>query len=315
MLLHFVWIAVSLVLLYFGAEWLVRGSSSLALRLGMSPLVVGLTVVALGTSAPEVLVSVKASLSGYGALAIGNVIGSNIFNIAVILGITAVVAPMRVRFQLLKIDAPIMLGIMLLVPWVLWDGVVCRFEGLVLVVGIVSYVVLNILAARRTATPDVEEEFSGGVPPVRGGIGLDIVLIGAGLTLLIVGARLLTDHAVAVARELHVEEAVIGLTIVAFGTSIPELATAIIAALRREPDLALGNVIGSNIFNVLGILGVAALCCPLSAQGIQHADVFLMVALAAALIPLMWTGMRLQRLEGAFLLAVYAAYIAYHWPR
>jgi len=315
MLVNFIFIAIALVLLYFGAEGLVRGSSSLALRLGMSPIVVGLTVVALGTSSPEVLVSVKAAMEGYGAMAVGNVIGSNIFNIAVILGLTAVVAPMKIQYQMLKIDAPVMLGIMLLVPWVLWDGHVCRTEGIILLVGIFCYVLLNLLAARRTATKEVEQEFASGIRPMKGGLGVDIAFIVVGLAVLVLGARLLTDNAVEVARALNISEAVIGLTIVAVGTSIPELATAVVAAFRKEPDIALGNVIGSNIFNVLGILGVAAICKPLPADGIQHADVFLMVGLAAALIPLMATGLRLQRLEGAFLLAVYAGYLFYHWPK
>ncbi len=314
MWVHWLLVALSLVLLYAGAEGLVRGSSSLALRLGLTPLVVGLTMVAFGTSAPEVFVSVKAALAGRGDLAVGNVIGSNLFNVGVILGITAVLSPMKVQFQLLKIDAPVMVGVALLVPLLLWDGVVSRLEGTFLVIGILIYVAANVLIARRTAPPEVQAEFAESMPQRHGSVILDVVLILAGLGILVVGARLLTDHSVALARSFGVSEAVIGLTIVAAGTSVPELAASVVAAFRNEPDIALGNVIGSNVFNVLAILGIGALVSPLHAPQISQFDIYSMVVMCAALLPLLWTGLRLQRWEGVALFLAYVAYVMIMWP-
>ena len=315
MLTYWLWIVVSLVLLYLGAEGLVRGSASLALRLGLTPLVVGLTVVAMGTSMPEVMVSVKASLAGRGDLAAGNVVGSNIFNIGVILGLTALLSPMKVQFQLIKIDAPIMVAISLAMVALLWDGSVGRLEGVLLFGGLIVYIAGNIWLARRTATKAVEEEFAEGVPARSGSVMLDGLFILAGLGILVVGARLLTDNSVALARSFGVSEAVIGLTIVAAGTSVPELAASIVAAIKKEPDIALGNVIGSNIFNILGILGIASLVAPLSAPDIRHFDLWTMVAFAAALVPMLWTGLRVTRAEGAALFAAYCGYVYFLWPK
>ncbi len=314
MWVHWLFVALSLVLLYAGAEGLVRGSSSLALRLGLTPLVVGLTVVAFGTSAPEVFVSVKASLAGRGDLAVGNVIGSNLFNIGVILGITALLSPMKVQFQLLKIDAPVMVGVVLLVPILLMDGQVSRLEGSFLVAGIIIYVVSNVIIARRTAPAEVEAQFAESMPSHGGSVFQAVLFILAGLGILVLGARLLTDHSVALARSFGVSEAVIGLTIVAAGTSVPELAASVVAAFKNEPDIALGNVIGSNVFNVLAILGIGALVSPLYAPEISKFDIYAMVVMSAALLPLLWTGLRLQRWEGAALFAAYLAYVLILWP-
>ncbi|MEX1117563.1 MAG: calcium/sodium antiporter [Terrimicrobiaceae bacterium] len=315
MLIHWLFVALSLVLLYVGAEGLVRGSSSLALRLGLTPLVVGLTVVAFGTSAPEVLVSVKAAMAGRGDLAVGNVIGSNIFNVGVILGITALLSPMKVQFQLLKLDAPIMVAVALLVPVLLIDGVVSKVEGMFLVLGIVIYVTFNVIVARRTASSVVQDEFTESMPPRQGNLLFDVAFIFVGLGILVLGARLLTDHSVALARSFGVTEAVIGLTIVAAGTSVPELAASVVAAFRKEPDIALGNVIGSNVFNVLAILGVGALVAPLSAPEISRFDMYAMVLMCAALVPMLWTGLRLQRWEGGVLFAAYLVYVVILWPK
>jgi cation:H+ antiporter len=315
MLTYWLWIIVSLVLLYFGAEGLVRGSSSLALRLGLTPLVVGLTVVAMGTSMPEVMVSVKAAMQGRGDLAVGNVVGSNIFNIGIILGLTALLSPMKVQFQLIKIDAPIMVAVSLGLVALLWDGAIGRVEGAVLFGGLIVYIAGNIWLARRTATKEVEREFAEGVPARSGSVLLDWLFILGGLGILVIGARLLTDNSVALARSFGVSEAVIGLTIVAAGTSVPELAASIVAAMKKEPDIALGNVIGSNIFNILGILGIASLVAPLSAPNISHFDLWTMVAIAAALVPMLWTGLRVSRAEGVALFAAYCGYVYFLWPK
>ena len=315
MITYWLWIIASLVLLYFGAEGLVRGSASLALRFGLTPLVVGLTVVAMGTSMPEVMVSVKATLAGRGDLAVGNVVGSNLFNIGVILGLTALLSPMKVQFQLIKIDLPIMVAVSLAMVAILWDGSVGRVEGAALFGGLIIYIVGNIWLARRTATKEVENEFAEGVPARSGSVFLDGLFIVGGLGILVIGARLLTDNSVALARSFGVTEAVIGLTIVAAGTSVPELAASIVAAMKKEPDIALGNVIGSNIFNILGILGIASMVAPLTAPDISRFDLWAMVAIAAALIPILWTGLRVTRTEGAMLFAAYCGYVYFLWPK
>ncbi|MEN9469238.1 MAG: hypothetical protein RL630_971 [Verrucomicrobiota bacterium] len=315
MLTYWLWIIASLVLLYFGAEGLVRGSSSLALRLGLTPLVVGLTVVAMGTSMPEVMVSVKAALAGRGDLAVGNVVGSNIFNIGIILGLTALLSPMKVQFQLIKIDLPIMVVVSLGMLALLWDGAVGRLAGAVLFGGLIIYIAGNIWLARRTATKEVEAEYAEGVPARSGSVLMDGLFILGGLGILVLGARLLTDNSVALARSFGVSEAVIGLTIVAAGTSVPELAASIVAAMKKEPDIALGNVIGSNIFNMLGILGIASMVTPITAPDIRHFDLWMMVAFAAALVPMLWTGLRVSRAEGATLFAAYCGYVYFLWPK
>lgn len=309
------YVVVALALLVAGAEGLVRGSSSLALKLGLTPLTIGLTVVAFGTSSPELVVCLKAGLAGQGDIAVGNVIGSNIFNIAVILGITAMVCPVRVQWQLIKLDTPVMLGVTLLVVGLLWDGALGRVEGTLLTAGIVAYTVINLRLARRQTNAAVKAEFAEAMPPRSTHWALDLLFILGGLAVLVYGSRLLVDHSVSLARGLGVSEAVIGLTIIAAGTSMPELATSVIAALRKEPDIAIGNVIGSNIFNLLGILGISSLVVPLRAGGIQAMDLAFMVGVSFLLLPLLLSGMRLSRREGGLLLAAYGAYLFLLWPK
>jgi cation:H+ antiporter len=315
MLINWIFIVVSLALLYLGAEGLVRGSASLALRLGLTPLVVGLTVVAMGTSMPEVMVSVKAALDGQGNLAVGNVLGSNIFNIGVILGCTAMVMPMKVQFQLIKIDTPVMLAVCLLVPVLLLDGVVSRIEGIFLLLGLGIYLVANVWLARKTASKEVEAEFQESMPSRTGSVFLDLVFIIAGLGVLVVGARFLTENSIAIARAYGISEAVIGLTIVAAGTSVPELAASIVAALKKEPDIALGNVVGSNIFNILAVLGAGACAAPMTAMDISSLDMWMMVGMSALLLPILWTGFKVTRFEGAILCAAYGGYVYLMWPK
>ncbi len=308
-------ILVSLALLYFGAEWLVKGGASLALRLGLTPVVVGLTVVAFGTSAPEMVVCVKAAWAGQGNLAVGNVVGSNIFNVAVILGMAALVCPVRVQFQLLKVDGPILVAVSLLFLLLFWDRRLERWEAGLFLLLLVAYTVGNVWQARRQTSSAVSAEYSEGVPGSTRGIGADLGLIVGGMVVLIAGSRLLVDNSVSLARGLGISEAVIGLTIVAAGTSMPELATSIVAALKRQPDIAIGNVIGSNLFNILGILGVAGLIRPLEGTGILPRDLYLMVALSVVLLPLLWSGLKVSRWEGGVLVAVYLGYLFVLWPR
>lgn len=305
---------IALAVLFFGAEALVRGSASAALRLGLTPLVVGLTVVAFGTSAPELVVSVGASLDGLGNIAVGNVVGSNIFNIAVILGLAAVICPIPVHLAVIRLDAPVMIGVSLVMIGVLAGEGVSRVEAAGLLAALAAYAAFNVYLARKTSDVKVEQEFQQAIPVPSGSGWRDVFLIVAGLALLVAGSRLLVVSAVAVARLWGISDAIIGLTVVSAGTSMPELATSVIAALRRQPDIAVGNVVGSNIFNVLGILGASAAVAPLAAPGIDKVDLAVMVGFAAALFPLLYTGRRLLRWEGAVLLLGYGLYLWKLWP-
>lgn len=314
-LVPLLFIGLSLVLLYFGAEGLVGGASSLALRFGLSPLVVGLTVVAYGTSTPELMVSVQSALAGKGDLAMGNVVGSNIFNIAVILGLAALISPMTVKLQLIKIDTPIMIAVSLLSLLLIADGRIDTWEAALLFFGIIAYSGGNIWWALKYPTPEVEAEYAEGVPAKARPLWRDLLWIGGGLGLLMAGSQLLVDNSVLLARMFGVSEAVIGLTIVAAGTSMPELATSFIAALKGQSDIALGNVIGSNLYNLLAILGMAGLITPLTAPGVTPVDFGFMVLTAVLVWPLIATGKVVQRWEGALLLAIYGIYLYLVWPK
>ena len=315
MILPYVLIVVALLLLFGGAELLVKGSASLAARAGLTPLVIGLTVVAFGTSSPELAVSLKAAYAGQGDVAVGNVVGSNVLNIAVILGLSAVICPISVHLQLIKVDVPIMILVSVLLPVLLSDGRLGRVEGGLLCAGIVVYTIFNVMMARKGAAAEVESEFAESVPKSTKHWSFDLVLIGGGLATLVVGSRLLVDNSIEVARAFQISEAVIGLTVVALGTSMPELATSIIAAVRRQPDIALGNAIGSNIFNILATLGLSSLMVPMTAGGITLVDYAVMVGTAVLLLPFLMTGPRLGRLEGLVFLGGYCGYLAFLWPQ
>lgn len=300
------WLSMAggLVALYFGAEALVKGGSGLALRLGLTPLVIGLTVIAFGTSSPELVVSVQAAEAGAGGIAVGNIIGSNICNIALILGACALIRPMRAEQQIIRREVPIMIGVTALALLLLLDGEVARWEGAVLVAGLVIYTVMTVRAARAAtaATAAVEPA----VP--RLGLGVSIAFVAGGLGALVVGSNFFVQGAVHLAQSWGMSELAIGLTIVAVGTSLPELATSLVAAIKNEGDVALGNIVGSNLFNVLGILGIAALVEPLAAPALSTIDLGLMLAVSIALLPIARSGGRINRLEGAGLLAVYVGY-------
>jgi cation:H+ antiporter len=307
------------VALYYGAEWLVKGSSALALRFGLPPLLVGLTVVAYGTSSPEMVVSVIATLQGEGDLAIGNIVGSNILNIGLILGLTALITPLKMEFQLLKFDAPFMVAISCLFLWMFRDFQIDRVEGAVLLGLAISYTVASIIIAKRTVTPHVEEEFADEIAAITSGTGPSVgklaVLIVGGLLVLIAGSRAFVIGASDLARMWGVSEALIGLTIVSIGTSLPELASSLIAAYRKQADIAIGNIIGSCIFNILAIAGVAGMVKPILALGISQVDLWVMIAMSVAFIVLAFTGFRIRRWEGAVLLLGYGSYLAWLWPK
>jgi len=302
-------LVVGLVLLYFGAEGLVRGSSSLALRLGVGPLLVGLTVVAFGTSTPELVVSLKAAYLGQGDISVGNVVGSNICNIGLILGFSALIIPIKVASQIVRIDTPIMIATTALALFLLHDGSLSRAEGIVLFVLLIAYVLFSIRLAKKQAADPLAGEFTEEIKISKWGVGQDIAFIVAGLVMLVFGARFLVDAAIDIAKAAGLSEAVIGLTIVAVGTSLPEFATSLVAAIKKEADIAVGNVVGSNIFNILGILGISAAVTPLSSAGITGIDLGVMAAFALALWIFSRTGYRITRSEGFLMLAAYAAYI------
>lgn len=300
-------LAAGLALLVIGAEALVRGSAGLAARLGVPPLLAGLTIVAWGTSSPELAVSVGAALRGQGDLAVGNVIGSNVFNVLFILGVSALITPLVVSRQLVRLDVPVMVGVALLVPALAADGRVSPLDGAVLLAGLLLYTALLLRLGRKDAAGT--EASPGRLDP----LALQLVLVVAGLALLVLGSRWMVAGAVALARALGLSELIIGLTIVAAGTSLPEVASSVVAALRGQRDIAVGNVVGSNIFNVLGVLGLTAL----SGGGLAVTpsalafDVPVMIAVAVACLPIFFTGHLIARWEGALFLAYYLAYVSF----
>jgi len=302
-----------LVLLVFGADWLVRGASRIAGAWGISPLVIGLTIVAYGTSAPELAVSVKAAWAGQADLAVGNVVGSNIFNVLLILGISALITPLVVAAQIIRIEVPIMIGVSLLAYVMALDGGIGRIDGIVLFGGAVAYTVMQIRQSRTQASlPDVDDSSPVRVAPSSTLASLGWVAIG--LVALVLGSRWLVDSAIVFARVFGVSELVIGLTIVAAGTSLPEVATSVVAALRGERDIAVGNVIGSNIFNVLSVLGLSSLVSPSGIPvptGVMGFDLPVMIAVAIACLPIFARGARIERWEGALFLFYYVAYTTY----
>lgn len=290
------------VALVAGAELLVKGSTRLAQRMGMTPLLAGLVIASIGTSSPELTVSVVASLDRNGDLALGNVIGSNIANIALILGICAVIRPVSVHLQIVRVHVPIMIGATILGTVLLWNGVLGQIEGILLVSLLSGYLWLSAVIARKSTS-----EADSPTPPSR--LALNLVMTLGGIGLLIVGARLLVNGATDIAETAGVSPRLVGLTIVAVGTSLPELATSVLATIRRQTDVAIGNVVGSNIFNVLGILGAAAIVSPLNAGALSLTDATALLLTAAILLPLVWSGFRISRIEGAALLVGYLVYL------
>jgi cation:H+ antiporter len=300
-----------LVFLVAGAEALVRGAVRLAAATGLSPLVIGLTVVAYGTSAPEFAAGLGATLSGVPDLALGNIIGSNIANVLLILGATALFAPLVVSRQMVWLDVPVMLGVSLLVSALALDGHLARADGLLLVAGGVTYSVLLVWLGKRAPDQAIPAAPSDDTPPRW---WRDLLFVAAGLGMLVLGARWLVEGAVAVAGALGMSELVVGLTVIAIGTSLPELATSILAAVRGQRDLAVGNIVGSCIFNLLLVLGATALIAPGGmpvGAGVLGFDLPVMTAVALACLPIFFSEHRIARWEGALFLGYYIAYTAY----
>ncbi len=303
-----------LVALVAGAELLVRGAARLAYAFGISPLVVGLTVVAFGTSAPEIAVSVGAATRGQVDLAVGNVVGSNIFNVLFILGLSALITPLVVARQLIRQEVPLMIGVSVLLLVFALDGRIGRLEAATLCAGMVGYTVFLVRQSRAEAAVLRAGGAETVAPARQCALVLDAVFVLGGLALLVLGAGWLVEAAVSLARWLGVSELVIGLTIVAAGTSLPEVASSIVAAIRGERDIAVGNVIGSNLFNILACLGIAGLVAaePLAvAPAVRTFDLPVMVAVAFVCLPVFFTGASIERWEGAVLFGYYVAYTAY----
>src|SRR6056297_306468 len=309
------WIGLvaGLLLLIFGADLLVRGAAQLAGRLRIPALVIGLTVVAFGTSAPELAVSVKSAWSGQAELAIANVVGSNTFNILFILGLAALVSPLVVSHQLIRRDVPIMIAVSVVAVVMAMNGSIGRWESAVLLAGLLVYTGWLFYQARNSGAEVVDDDV-GKLLRKPGTVWQNLALVIGGLALLVLGARWLVNAAVSIASSLGVSEAVIGLTIVAAGTSLPEVMTSVIATFKGQRDIAIGNVVGSNIFNILSVLGLSGLISPLpllaGAQLVQL-DLPIMLGVAALCLPLFFTGAILSRLEGVLFLVLYFAYVWY----
>jgi len=314
LLIIFIFIVGGLILLYFGADWLVGGAVKVALYFGLSPLIVGLTVVALGTSIPEALVSVQASIENQGGIALGNVIGSNILNIALILGISSLLTPLKVDSHLVKADVPLLAGATFMLVVLLEDFHISRMEGSFLLLCIIGYIVGNILSVKRTSN---EENKIDGVEVSAGtsnNLWKDVSLLMLGLVALALGSNYLVSGAVSLARIFELSEALIGLTIVSIGTGTPELATALMAAHRKKADLAIGNAVGSNLFNIMFVVGLAGLVAPLDANGIKSTDLYVMLGLSLLLLPTVITGRVIDRKEGTLFLSIYFCYLYFLWP-
>jgi cation:H+ antiporter len=307
-----------LVLLVAGAEVLVKGASRIAFMFGLSPLVIGLTIVAYGTSSPELMVSVQSSLAGQPDIALGNVVGSNIFNVLLILGISALITPLVVAQQLIRLDVPILIGVSCLTLMFGLDGKISRVDGGIFLIGIILYTTFLLIQSRKEHNPEVteeyEREYGGSTARSPQQIAINIGFVVLGLGLLVLGSKFLVDSSIAIARSFGVSELVIGLTLVAAGTSLPELATSVVASMRGERDIAVGNVIGSNIFNILAVLGGSSL---FSADGLTVSasalrfDIPVMIAVAVICLPVFITGQLIARWEGLLFLSYYVAYTAY----
>lgn len=309
---------IGLLLLIVGAEALVRGASRLAALLGVSPLIIGLTIVAFGTSSPELVVSLQSSVLGRSDIALGNIVGSNIFNVLFILGISAIIAPLTVSQRLVRLDVPIMMLVSVLTLIFSYSGKISSIEGIILFLGAVTYTGFQIFQARKEEVEFVQQEYLreyGAHDQKKVSVlAINILLITGGLVFLVIGSRWFLNGAVSVARSIGVSEFVIGLTLVAAGTSLPEVATSVVAAIRGERDIAVGNIVGSNIFNILAVLGLSAVFAPgginVSSSAI-HFDLPVMIAVAVACLPIFFTGNVIARWEGFLFFGYYSAYVAY----
>ncbi|MEA5463370.1 calcium/sodium antiporter [Leptothoe sp. PORK10 BA2] len=312
-----IYIILGIVLLVVGADFLVKGASNLAAMARVSPLVIGLTVVAFGTSAPELSVSLHSALNNQADLALGNVVGSNICNVLLILGVSAMVAPLMVAQQLLRLDIPIMIGVSGLVFFFGIDGSLGVSDGIILFLGGVVYTLFLVYQSRRETNPEVQSEYAQEYGPKQfawNKLGIDLLAVVGGLVLLVVGSQLLVNGAISIAEALGISSLIIGLTVVAVGTSLPEFATSVMASIRGERDIAVGNVVGSNIFNILVVLGASSALSPdgiAIAPSLMTFDIPVMIAVAIICFPICFHNNLISRWKGLLLLAYYVAYTLY----
>ncbi|MFB5630767.1 MAG: calcium/sodium antiporter [Nitrosopumilaceae archaeon] len=310
LIINIVLVSVGLAMLYFGAEWLVRGSVTIANKFRISQLVIGLTIVAFGTSTPELSVSVTSAIQGISDVSLGNVVGSNIANIGLILGIAAIIKPLLVDKSAIKKQVPIMIGVAILLMLISIDGIISMEEGIILAIGIVIFTVYSLKSSKRESS-DIENSSTGLNLAKRNVISKSIILIGLGLGMLTFGSFMTVENAVNIAKSFGVSERIIGLTLIAIGTSLPELVTSIVAALRGHADLSVGNIVGSNIFNILAIIGIAAAITGISVNENMFSDYYIMIAFSFILIPIMRSGFIISRKEGYLLVGAYMAYLIY----
>lgn len=321
---HAAWFVAGLIALTVGAEVMVRGSTNVAARLGISPILIGLTVVSIGTSLPELAIGITAAGEGSGELAVGNIAGTNIVNILFILGLSALLRPLAIEARTIRFDLPVMAGAAVLLWGLAVDGVLSRLDGTVLVCGAIVYTVTLIRASRRErrevvteyaqAYPNAPSAEPERLPGQRGRTVLDSAMMLGGIAVIVVGAEWLVTGAVGMARGFGVSDALIGLTVVAIGTSAPELVTTIVATVRGQRDVAIGNLLGSSIYNILLILGVTCLIPPHGltlSSSMVWVDIPIMVAVTLVCIPIFISGRRVQRGEGAAMVAAYLVFLAF----
>lgn len=298
---------VSLLFLYLGTGWLVRGSSSLATRMKIPSFIIGLTIIAFGTSVPELIISLSSNLHGMGDISMGNIVGSNIYNICIILGISALKSPLVTKNKLDKLDTPVMIGASFFLCYSLWDGHIGRIDGISFLSAFVIYVYLRLnLSMRQAKKIEIIK-----APPYKYDFALwvkDLMFIGCGILVLIFSSNLLIDNSVIIAEGMGISQSAFAITIIAAGSSLPELATSFIAAKEKDPELAIGNVIGSNIFNSLCIVGVCASTTPVNAPGIEHIDLLVMAGVSLLMLPLAFTKLKINRIEGGGLIMIYTTY-------
>jgi cation:H+ antiporter len=324
MLFNLLLIAAGLAALFYGAEWLVKGAVRIAQALGVPALVIGLTLVAFGTSMPEFIVSITAALRENSDIALGNVVGSNIANIGLILGIVGLLFPIFVNSQVLRREIPQMIGVSLIAWFFAWDGEIVQWEGILLFIGVIVFTAYSYYTSRQATKNDAElatiaeiEEFieAEGDAPAKVNFVLETGRAVLGIAVLMLGAQWLVEGATFIARSFGISELVIGLTLVAIGTSLPELATSLVSAFRKEDDISVGNIVGSNIFNLLAVLGGASVIRPVTVDMVsRNVDFPVMIGFAVVLIPLFWSG-KLARWHGALLLLAYIVYCAYLFTR
>ncbi len=319
--MNLLWVSIGLGMLLYGADRFVRGASRLALAMKVTPLAVGLTIVAFGTSSPELAVSLHAALAGDASIAVGNVVGSNIFNVLLILGLSAMITPLAVAIQLIRFDIPLMIVVSLAFWGIVADGSLSRIEGLGLAIGLIAFTAWTVIQSRRESAASIEEfadvqsiEAVADTTSVTRFWLTQIALISFGLVLLLFGSRLMVDSSIRLAESWGVPSALIGLTIVAAGTSLPELATSVVAAIRGEREIAVGNVVGSNLFNILGVLGLSASLSTkpiLIDRSFLTLDIPVMIVAAIVCLPMAITGKQISRIEGLVFLIAYLAYTIY----